>query len=96
MCGRRLHTLRMARIAQRSDCGTNCAKGRYVKSRLQRHVHMTGFGVCVLAMGLLIWARLMLVTSHPRTAIAEPQASTGVAVQMANAASEAKLDAEGR
>lgn len=29
-----------------------------------------GFGVC--AIGLLLWARFILVTNHPRTAIAEP------------------------
>ncbi|HPO94066.1 MAG TPA: hypothetical protein PL072_11400 [Phycisphaerales bacterium] len=40
--------------------------------RFRAHVRITGFGLCVLALGLLIWARLMLVTNHPRIAVAEP------------------------
>lgn len=51
-----------------------------VRRRLSGHVRVTGFGLCVLALGLLIWARLMLVTSHPRTAIAEPQPEPAVQV----------------
>lgn len=30
------------------------------------------FGVAVAAFAMLLWARLLLVTGHPRTAIAEP------------------------
>lgn len=30
------------------------------------------FALAVLALGLLLWARFLLVTGHPRTAIAEP------------------------
>jgi hypothetical protein len=36
----------------------------------------TWFGMAVMAMGLLISARLLLVTGHPRRAIADP-APTG-------------------
>ena len=32
----------------------------------------TVFGVALTAMGLLLWARLILVTGHPRTATATP------------------------
>jgi hypothetical protein len=32
----------------------------------------TMFAFAVLAMGLLLWARFLLVTGHPRTAIADP------------------------
>jgi hypothetical protein len=32
----------------------------------------TMFAFAVLAFGLLLWARFLLVTGHPRTAIAEP------------------------
>ncbi len=32
------------------------------------------FALAVLAFGLLLWARFLLVTGHPRTAIAEPPA----------------------
>lgn len=31
--------------------------------------------VASLAVGLLLWAKLILVTGHPRTAIAAPEAS---------------------
>ncbi len=34
----------------------------------------TMFAFAVLAFGLLLWARFLLVTGHPRTAIAEPPA----------------------
>ncbi len=30
------------------------------------------FACAVLAFGLLLWARFLLVTGHPRTAIADP------------------------
>lgn len=30
------------------------------------------FACVMLAFGLLLWARFILVTGHPRTAIAEP------------------------
>ncbi len=33
---------------------------------------LTAFGVAVVVMGLLLWARFLLVTGHPRTAIANP------------------------
>jgi hypothetical protein len=32
------------------------------------------FACAVLAFGLLLWARFLLVTDHPRTAIAQPPA----------------------
>lgn len=34
--------------------------------------NMVGVGVCALALGLLIWAKLQLVAGVPRTAVAEP------------------------
>lgn len=33
------------------------------------------FACVMLAFGLLLWARFILVTGHPRTAIAEPVAA---------------------
>jgi hypothetical protein len=30
------------------------------------------FALAMLAFGLLLWARFLLVTGHPRTAIADP------------------------
>ena len=33
---------------------------------------VTAFGVVLGAIGLLLWARFLIVTNHPRTAIAEP------------------------
>ncbi|HVU63785.1 MAG TPA: hypothetical protein VHC70_07405 [Phycisphaerales bacterium] len=36
--------------------------------------------LAVLAFGLLLWARFLLVTGHPRTAIAEPPRTTQAAV----------------
>ncbi|MBL8990874.1 MAG: hypothetical protein JNJ48_04760 [Phycisphaerae bacterium] len=34
---------------------------------------MGGFAAAVCALGILLWARLILVTGHPRTAIATPE-----------------------
>lgn len=51
---------------------------------LRSHVRVTGFGLAVLALGLLIWARLMLVTNHPRVAVAEPTNPIPVAASQAN------------
>lgn len=38
------------------------------------------FTLAVLAFGLLLWARFLLVTGHPRTAIAEPPPEVGQSV----------------
>jgi hypothetical protein len=38
----------------------------------QRGLRFTTFGLAVAALGLLLWARFLIVTNHPRTAIAEP------------------------
>jgi hypothetical protein len=35
--------------------------------------NLVGIGVCALALGLLIWAKLQLVAGVPRTAVAEPE-----------------------
>ncbi|MBL0870398.1 MAG: hypothetical protein IBJ18_07480 [Phycisphaerales bacterium] len=37
------------------------------------------FGAAVLAMGLLLWARFLLITGHPKTAMATPEAPSGMA-----------------
>ena len=42
------------------------------KPKKPRALPLTAFGVAVVAMGLLLWARFLLVTGHPRTAIANP------------------------
>lgn len=39
----------------------------------RRRLRLGGLAVAVLALGLLLWARLILVTGHPRTAIAKPE-----------------------
>lgn len=36
-------------------------------------VRLSGFGVLCAVFGLLLWARFLLVTGHPRTAYAEPR-----------------------
>ncbi len=41
--------------------------------RLRNTRRLTIFGITVAAMGLLLWARLILVTGRPRTAIADPK-----------------------
>ncbi|MGD9688792.1 MAG: hypothetical protein AB7K52_02465 [Phycisphaerales bacterium] len=41
--------------------------------RLRSTRRLTVFGIAVMAMGLLLWARLILVTGHPREAIADPR-----------------------
>lgn len=42
-----------------------------------RRLPFTLFGAVVLAFGLLLWARLLLVTGHPKTAVAEPPRAEG-------------------
>lgn len=37
------------------------------------------FACAILAFGLLLWARFLLVTGHPRTAIADPTEQRQVA-----------------
>ncbi len=37
-------------------------------------IRVSMFACVLLAFGLLLWARFILVTGHPRTAIAEPEA----------------------
>jgi hypothetical protein len=44
-----------------------------------RHLKMSVFACAVLAFGLLLWARFLLVTGHPRTAIADPSAQRQIA-----------------
>lgn len=41
-------------------------------SRRIRLVKTTGFTCAILAFGLLLWARFIIVTGHPRTAVADP------------------------
>ena len=51
-------------------------------------MRLTAFGLAVVVLGLLLWARFLLVTGHPRTAIAKPEASAPQAATQAPAASE--------
>lgn len=58
---------------------TDATKGiedRAVGAGQQRRisVRVTAFGLAACAIALLLWSRLILVTNHPRTAIAEPMA----------------------
>lgn len=55
-----------------SDLGEHASLLSTLSRAIHGHVRVTGFGLGVLALGLLIWARLMLVTNHPRIAVAEP------------------------
>lgn len=48
-------------------------RGPSGRSRLR----VTGFGVAVLALGLLLWARFLIVTNYQRTALAEPARMQG-------------------
>lgn len=41
-------------------------------SRLASRHPARSVGLVVVVFGLLLWARFLLVTGHPRTAIAEP------------------------
>lgn len=41
-------------------------------SKRLRLTKATGFSCVILAFGLLLWARFIIVTGHPRTAVAEP------------------------
>ena len=42
-------------------------------SKRLRLTKATGFSCVILAFGLLLWARFIIVTGHPRTAVAEPR-----------------------
>jgi hypothetical protein len=46
------------------------------------------FAFVLLAFGLLLWARFLLVTNHPRTAIAEPPAPPAAPAQVGSADSQ--------
>lgn len=51
-----------------------------VRGPLLGRLRVTLLGVACIAFGLLIWSRLLLVTSYPKTAIAEPPASKAPAI----------------
>lgn len=67
--------------------------GRALSSLARRRLTFGLFGVAVLAMGLLLWARLVLVTGHPRMALAEPKGQAGAGSQVEPRA--ARTDAAG-
>jgi hypothetical protein len=48
------------------------------------------FGAAVVAMGLLLWARFLLITGHPKTAMATPESPSGTASSAAAADSDAR------
>ena len=50
--------------------------------RRARHSRLTVAAIAA-AFGLLLWAKLILVTSHPRTALADPDEQTSQAVEPA-------------
>jgi hypothetical protein len=43
-------------------------------------IRPSSFGVALVAFGLLLWARLLLLTGHPKMAIAEPAAGHAILV----------------
>lgn len=47
---------------------------RPTNSSLRSKLRPTMLGCVIVAFGLLLWARFILVTGHPRTAIATPPA----------------------
>lgn len=42
------------------------------RARSGTRLRVSAFGVTVAAVAMLLWARLILVTGHPRTAVADP------------------------
>lgn len=62
-----------------SQMSPNTPRENHASSRLKLSI----FACAVLAFGLLLWARFLLVTGHPRTAIADPvqQRQIGAASQ---------------
>lgn len=52
----------------------------------RRRLHLTALGVVVAAFALLLWARFLLVTGHPRTAYASPEAEAAPATASAQPA----------
>jgi hypothetical protein len=58
--------------------------------RSSSHFRLFGrIGLLVIVFGLLLWARFLLVTGHPRTALADPHEPPGRASSPANHASVA-------
>lgn len=51
----------------------------------RRSMRLTAFGLAAITLGLLLWARFILVTGHPRTAIAEPAKAAQSASDAENA-----------
>lgn len=41
-------------------------------------IRLSHLGLLVLVFGLLLWARFLLVTGHPRTAVADPHQLRGL------------------
>jgi hypothetical protein len=52
---------------------TKVGSGRVPRPRGERARKLVGAGVALLALGLLIWAKLQLVVGVPRTAVATPE-----------------------
>ncbi len=50
-----------------------------LSTNTSRRLKVSVFACALLAFGLLLWARFLLVTGHPRTAIADPTQQRQVA-----------------
>lgn len=56
---------------------------RGTKPPISDSLRVTAFGIAVIALGLLLWARFLIVTGHPRTAIADPPTDKAAVTQAA-------------
>ncbi len=56
--------------------GAGISPGTWRWGRLGFRHGVVGFGAVVAVFGLLLWAKLLLVTGYPRTAIAVPKEGT--------------------
>ncbi|MCC6323043.1 MAG: hypothetical protein IT438_16585 [Phycisphaerales bacterium] len=59
---------------RRDQPGSDRACGGCRVTRCFGSIKLSHLGLLVLVFGLLLWARFLLVTGHPRTAIADPPA----------------------
>jgi hypothetical protein len=75
---------------------TGVQRHRSVRALIPR-TPITVFSLVVMAFGLLLWARLVLVTGHPRVATAEPRpaAPTEAAERASDASGRVPAKAEG-
>jgi hypothetical protein len=71
------------------DRNTQPPRGAARRALTPRRIRrLTAFGAMCVLLGLLLWARFLLVTGHPRTALAEPEHRPATPAAQAQAAAD--------